>query len=339
MAYEKPKDYVEVADRIKEFKQLYPEGSLQPADPLNPYRIETIDGKTVITYTAAAYRSPDDPRPGIGVASEPYPGKTPYTRDSELMNAETSAWGRAIVAVGIPTKHIASANEVRNRQTSGNGNGNGGGNGKPKESPAPAADEPTITMDDFMQLAALASRKGRDLESIERNLRDKKGYTGDLGKMPRSLFTAMMAGLERLKDAPEATESTEAPQAATHDAQQPEQAAQATLDALKESREAAEAEGLKVDPVTGEVSGDEDDVPGMDADEFRARNAAKKAEGPKASKAQLAKLAVLLKSLPEEAWRSEMEYRYGVTSRSQLTKEDATAFIDWATEMCKAVGQ
>jgi hypothetical protein len=34
------------------------------------------------------------------------------------MNAETSAWGRAIIAVGASdAKRVASANEVRNRQT------------------------------------------------------------------------------------------------------------------------------------------------------------------------------------------------------------------------------
>jgi hypothetical protein len=33
------------------------------------------------------------------------------------MNAETSAWGRAIIAVGASdAKRVASANEVRNRQ-------------------------------------------------------------------------------------------------------------------------------------------------------------------------------------------------------------------------------
>ena len=35
------------------------------------------------------------------------------------MNAETSAWGRAIVALGFETKKIASANEVRARKTAG----------------------------------------------------------------------------------------------------------------------------------------------------------------------------------------------------------------------------
>jgi len=52
------------------------------------------------------------------LASEPVPGKTNFTRDSELMNAETSAWGRALIAVGAADakRGIASANEVRNRQ-------------------------------------------------------------------------------------------------------------------------------------------------------------------------------------------------------------------------------
>ena len=48
-------------------------------------------------------------------AFEPIPGKTSYTKDSEVMNAETSAWGRAIVALGFETKKIASADEVRAR--------------------------------------------------------------------------------------------------------------------------------------------------------------------------------------------------------------------------------
>ena len=108
-------DYVDVAERIREFKAKYPDGTLQAADPLEPFKLKDIGGKTFVVYTAAAYRAPDDARPGIGVAWEPFPGTTPYTRDSELMNAETSAWGRAIVAVGIPTKKIASAEEVRNR--------------------------------------------------------------------------------------------------------------------------------------------------------------------------------------------------------------------------------
>ncbi len=110
-------DYVEVADRIVEFRNKYPDGALRPVDPAQPYRIETVGDKTFIVVVAAAYRSPDDPAPGIGMAWEPFPGKTNFTRDSELQNAETSAWGRAIVAVlaADTKKGIATADEVRAR--------------------------------------------------------------------------------------------------------------------------------------------------------------------------------------------------------------------------------
>jgi hypothetical protein len=70
-----------------------------------------------VVYTAAAYRTPDDPRPGMGTAWEPFPGTTPYTRNSELMNAETAAWGRAIVALGLTSnRKLASRQEVRARR-------------------------------------------------------------------------------------------------------------------------------------------------------------------------------------------------------------------------------
>jgi hypothetical protein len=108
--------YIDVAERIRLFKKAYPDGSLQPANLDKPFEIVTADNKTFIVYVAAAYRTKDDPRPGVGVAWEPFPGKTNYTRDSELMNAETSAWGRAIVAaLAADTQKIASLEEVRNR--------------------------------------------------------------------------------------------------------------------------------------------------------------------------------------------------------------------------------
>lgn len=109
----KPADYVDVAERIRGFKAEYPDGSLQS---LEGPKLMLVGDKTFIVYCAAAYRTPDDQRPGVGWAWEPVPGPTPFTRDSELMNAETSAWGRAIVALGFDTKKIASSEEVRNRQ-------------------------------------------------------------------------------------------------------------------------------------------------------------------------------------------------------------------------------
>lgn len=108
-------DYNDVASRMREFFEKYPEGRLRPSAP---WRFETVGDKAFVVYEAAAYRTPDDPTPGVGTAWEPFPGRTPYTKDSELMNAETSAWGRAILAVGAADtkKGIASQEEVRNRQ-------------------------------------------------------------------------------------------------------------------------------------------------------------------------------------------------------------------------------
>lgn len=109
--------YVDVAARIVEFRTKHPEGSLQPADVATPFQVVEIGGQTYIAVVAAAYRSPADTRPGIGMAYEQFPGQTPYTRGSELQNAETSAWGRAIVAaLAADTRQgVASRDEVQNR--------------------------------------------------------------------------------------------------------------------------------------------------------------------------------------------------------------------------------
>lgn len=111
-------NYVDVAERIRLLKERYPEASLQPADPSRPFWIEDVPNVGPrLVYVAACYRTPTDPRPGIGMAWEPIPGVTSFTKGSELMVAETSAWGRAIVAaLAADSQKIASADEVRNRQ-------------------------------------------------------------------------------------------------------------------------------------------------------------------------------------------------------------------------------
>lgn len=132
----KNNNYVEVAERIVECREKYPSGSLGPANPDKPYSIETVGDRTFIVVVAAFHRTPDDPRPGIGMAWEPFPGKTNFTRDSELQNAETSAWGRALVAaLAADTKRgIASADEVRARSAA-----------KPARAAQPEPSEPVAT--------------------------------------------------------------------------------------------------------------------------------------------------------------------------------------------------
>ena len=130
-------DYVDVAERIRMFREKYPNGSLQQVS------LQFIDfaGKSWVVYTAAAYRTPDDLTPGHGTAWEPVPGTSNFKRDSEVMNAETSAWGRAIVAVlAAETKRIATRNEI------------------PQKSPV-------SPLDDFMALAHLEYEKG-DIEAL-----------------------------------------------------------------------------------------------------------------------------------------------------------------------------
>jgi len=108
-------DYVDVAERIRRVKEQYPEAVFRPANPMDPFKIVEVAGITYIAYTAALYRDPFDPCPAIACAWEEVPGRTPYTKGSELMNAETSAWGRCAIAIGIPSKKIASADEMAAR--------------------------------------------------------------------------------------------------------------------------------------------------------------------------------------------------------------------------------
>jgi hypothetical protein len=109
--------YVDVAERIRQLREKHPNAVLRPWNPAEPFRVMEIGGREFIVYTAACYRTPDDPMPAVAVAAEPAIGKTNYTRDSEVMNAETSAWGRCIVAcLAADTQRIASAQEVAARQ-------------------------------------------------------------------------------------------------------------------------------------------------------------------------------------------------------------------------------
>ena len=109
-------DYVEVKDRIRMFYEAHPDGRL--VTDRAEYWLE-IDPPRVVVK-ALAYRTADDPHPGVGWSWLELPGKTSYTRGSELENAETSAWGRAIGALGIGIdRSIASKNEVDAKQDDG----------------------------------------------------------------------------------------------------------------------------------------------------------------------------------------------------------------------------
>lgn len=106
--------YVEVKDRIRLFYEAHPDGRLVTDSlvmQLDP------DGLVRVWGRALAYRTADDPHPAVGWSYMAVPGTTPYTKGSEAENVETSAWGRAIGALGIGIdKSIASANELRAKE-------------------------------------------------------------------------------------------------------------------------------------------------------------------------------------------------------------------------------
>lgn len=121
-------DYIDVAQRINEFFRRYPDASIQ----CDPAVVQTIGDRSFIAVTARAYRTADDARPGIAQAWEPFPGKTNFTRDSEAMNAETSAIGRALAALGVETKRsMATANDVARRRADQATGGGDAGEGSP----------------------------------------------------------------------------------------------------------------------------------------------------------------------------------------------------------------
>ncbi len=98
-------NYVEVADRLREWYEKNPTARI----------VTTIVEQTEkrVTVKAEVFRKADDVLPaGVGHSALGVPGTTPYTRGAELENAETSAIGRALVAAGLPSKKVASADEV-----------------------------------------------------------------------------------------------------------------------------------------------------------------------------------------------------------------------------------
>lgn len=100
-------DYVEVADRIRAWYEAYPNARIET-------EIISISDKLVVVK-AQAFRgeTPDEKPAGVGHSSMNIPGSTPYTRGSELENTETSAAGRALVMAGLPSKKVASGDEIR----------------------------------------------------------------------------------------------------------------------------------------------------------------------------------------------------------------------------------
>ena len=107
--------YITVAERLAAFVEKYPNGRI--ATQL----VQMSDNFVVVA--AQVYKEnrgdieqvPD----GTGLSSMPIPGPTAFTKNSEVENAETSAIGRALAAIGFLAKNpdgsarISSKDEIR----------------------------------------------------------------------------------------------------------------------------------------------------------------------------------------------------------------------------------
>jgi len=105
--------YVEVKDRLAVLYELFPQARVQTSYELT----REPDDEPKVICRAMVYRTPEDAVPASGTSWMYLPGKTTYTRGSEIENAETSAVGRAIGMLGILIdRSIASANEVESKK-------------------------------------------------------------------------------------------------------------------------------------------------------------------------------------------------------------------------------
>lgn len=108
--------YVDVPTRLRRALEAFPDLRVQEGQAY----IEETPAGHVLVCKVTVYRTADDPLPTIASASEPYPGKTPYTKDSERMVGFTSALGRALGYMGFGIENgIASANEIAARKSDG----------------------------------------------------------------------------------------------------------------------------------------------------------------------------------------------------------------------------
>ena len=95
--------YVEVAERVRQFYERFPEGSIQT-------RLMRLEGGLAV-FRAAAYRTPEDPRPTTGWAYEKE-GTRDVNLTSFIENCETSAIGRALANLNFAARPRPSREEM-----------------------------------------------------------------------------------------------------------------------------------------------------------------------------------------------------------------------------------
>ena len=177
MAFDKSalKDYVDVAERIRAWYEAYPNGRIETAV------LEHDDKRVVIEAKAYRGEVPDEKPAGVGHSAMQIPGSTPYTRGSEIENCETSAVGRALVMAGLPSKRIASDDEIRSKA------------GVAKTSPVQEREKQKIDDEEVLRAAA-AVFDGPSPAAIEwADAINGAANVAELGKIGQQIATAKIS--------------------------------------------------------------------------------------------------------------------------------------------------
>jgi hypothetical protein len=148
--------YVDVAQRLRLALLAHPNLRIVESAP----EIRHVGDRAFLEVNVTVWRNEDDAQPVNAHAWEPFPGRTPFTRDSEMMNAATSALGRALGYMGFGIdRGISTADEIRHRQDTPDAPY------RPVEAPVsadPVSDGPLPTPRQLDTLHAICRERGQD---------------------------------------------------------------------------------------------------------------------------------------------------------------------------------
>ncbi len=201
-------DYREVPERIIEWYARHPDARITTDI------IENTEARVVVRAAVFKTADPNEPPSGVGHSYLDYPGKTNFTRGSELENAETSAVGRALVMAGIPSSYIASQFEVTMKSgapteapggppTTAVSNGGAPRGGGPTGPPPPQA---KVTADVVKALRDLFPSAAKALEGARTALDNPE--LGSLSHLTNGEATTVVQWLTAQRDAEHATVET-----------------------------------------------------------------------------------------------------------------------------------
>jgi hypothetical protein len=157
-------DYVDVRHRLELALLKFPNLRVVENEP----QLINMGERIYIQCAVTVYRDHDDPQPMRAYCWEVWPGRTPYTKDSEQMNGATSALGRALGYMGFGIKAgLASANEVRTAQ----GNSHPSTEPRTDSKPPQQQQRPTARPTGPNALTGMATAKQTDLIGDMRNER------------------------------------------------------------------------------------------------------------------------------------------------------------------------